>query len=85
MSPPVLAGMYAALGMKEKALELLERDVREGDRLLFWNFQWVAFDTLRDDPRFRSLLKQLNLPVDLKRTVKRRSRQVKSSESVRHE
>ena len=85
LSPPVLAGMYAALGMKEKALELLERDVREGDRLLFWNFQWVAFDTLRDDPRFRSLLKQLNLPVDLKRTVKRRSRRVKTSESVRHE
>lgn len=85
LSPPVLAGMYAALGRKEKALELLERDVREGDRLLFWNFQWVAFDALRDDPRFRSLLKQLNLPVDLKRTVKRRGKQVRTPVSVRRE
>lgn len=59
-----LAQWYALLHEKEKALATLEQDDREGDRTL-WAHQWSeAFDSLRDEPRFRAILERSGLPVD---------------------
>ena len=58
-----LAMIYAALGEKTRALDLLEEDFREGD-LVFWLFyRGVFFDSIREDPRFISLLRQYGLPT----------------------
>ena len=58
---------YATIGNYAKALDLLEADYREGDRLI-WNFyQTPSFDPIRDDPRFVSMLRKANLPTNLKR------------------
>lgn len=55
-------GLYFSLGENQKGFELLERDEREGDHLLWWAF-WVPwFDAIRDDPRFVALLRQRGLP-----------------------
>jgi hypothetical protein len=55
------------LGENEKTLALLEQDNREGERL-FWNlYQEPAFDTVRDDPRFVAILKDMRLPTTLTR------------------
>ena len=62
---------YALLGEKEKALALLERDFREGDKLLWNGYQDLAFDAIRDDPRFIALLRNMNLPTTLTRPVAR--------------
>jgi len=65
---PVWRGaLYAALGEKESALECLERDSQEEGRGSLWfafNYQGLAFDSIRADPRFRTLLETLNLPTD---------------------
>ena len=69
LSPVDWAGLYAVLGNKEKALDLLEEDYRVGDRT-FWNtYQDFRYDTIREDPRFLSLLRSMNLPTTLKRPV----------------
>ncbi len=59
-----LALFHAALGETEMALELLERESREEYGGLWYVYQSVAFDSLRDDPRFHSLLKRQNLPIN---------------------
>jgi tetratricopeptide (TPR) repeat protein len=57
-----IAAIYAGLGEKEKALEWLEKDLEvHNDRLP--NIRWeLQFESLRDDPRFKDLLKRMNLP-----------------------
>jgi len=58
-----VAILFAAMRDKERAFEWLERDYQSGDRFL-WNFyQWREFDSIRDDPRFDSILRKLNLPT----------------------
>jgi adenylate cyclase len=57
-----LAMLYAALGERERALDLLEEDHREGDAVLWLYHRGVYFDPLRDDPRFRALLQKYRLP-----------------------
>jgi adenylate cyclase len=59
-----LATLYGALGEKERALDLLERDFREGDRTLWLYYHGTWFDSIRNDPRFLSLLRQYGLPVE---------------------
>jgi len=66
---PGLAAGYARLGDGEKALELLERDYREGDRVLWNSYQSPAYDSIREDPRFVALLREMNLPTSLRRPV----------------
>lgn len=56
------ADLHAVLGEKEQALELLEHDYREGDKMLWTEYQYPQFDQLRGDPRFAALLKAYNLP-----------------------
>ncbi len=64
VSLPEIAQLYAVLGEKERALEWLERDYQSGDRTLWFSYQSPAFDSLRKDPRFRSMLRRMNLPTD---------------------
>ena len=57
-----IAFVYAELREKDKAFEWLEKDfqVRNGKLgMLRWR---GSFDTLRDDPRFKDLVKRMGLP-----------------------
>jgi tetratricopeptide (TPR) repeat protein len=57
-----LAGVYAGLGDKDKAFEWLEKDVslKHGElSIIKWR---VQFQSLRDDPRYKDLLKRMGLP-----------------------
>jgi adenylate cyclase len=58
-----LAMLHAALGERSRSLDLLEQDAREGDRVLWLWHRGVWFDSIRDDPRFVTLLRQYGLPV----------------------
>ena len=60
--PYYVAGIYAALGDKDKAFAYLERSFAERDCYLGRISVDPMMDPLRDDPRFASLLKKLNLP-----------------------
>jgi adenylate cyclase len=56
-----LAELYAAIGEREKALDHLEREYQAGETCLQMHHRGAAFDSIRDDPRFQSLLKQMRL------------------------
>jgi eukaryotic-like serine/threonine-protein kinase len=56
-----LAAIYAALGDKDKAFAELEQSFAERDCFLGRIAIDPAMDPLRDDPRFKSLLKRMNL------------------------
>lgn len=62
-SGTVLAMLYATIGEKEKALDHLERDAHEGDRVLWLYFRGIFFDSIREDPRFVALLREYGLPT----------------------
>jgi adenylate cyclase len=68
-----LAMLYSALGDRARALDLLEKDYREGDAVLWLYHQAVFFDPIRDDPRFVALLGQYRLPPGALRAVERAS------------
>ena len=57
-----LAIAYTALGEKEEALMLLEKDLAERSSFVSYSAGEPALDDLRDDPRFKALLKRMNLP-----------------------
>ena len=57
-----LAMLYSALGERKKALELLERDYREGDAVLWLYSRGPYFAPLWDEPRFAELLRKYRLP-----------------------
>ncbi|MEE9236006.1 MAG: protein kinase [Candidatus Acidoferrales bacterium] len=60
--PYFIALVHAGLGQTEQALEWLERAYQERDVHLH-SLNWdSAFDALRPEPRFQSLLRRLNLP-----------------------
>ncbi|HTP53981.1 MAG TPA: adenylate/guanylate cyclase domain-containing protein [Thermoplasmata archaeon] len=65
-----LAMLYASLGEREKALDLLEKDDREGDQVLWLFFRGPFFDSIRDDPRFVALLRKYRLPTELPRRLR---------------
>jgi adenylate cyclase len=58
-----LAMLYAALGEKSRALDLLEQDFREGDSVLWLFHRGVFFDSIREEPRFVFLMRQYGLPI----------------------
>jgi len=66
---PMVAGGYAMIGETEKAFELLEKDSREEARVLWASYQDIAFDSIRDDPRFLAMLRELNLPTTISRPL----------------
>jgi hypothetical protein len=53
-----VASLYARLGMKEEALELLERRLR-GSGKRDWIEHDSDYDSLGDDPRFQGMLQKL--------------------------
>lgn len=57
-----LAMLYAALGDRNRALDLLEQDFRQGDAILWLYYRALFFAPLRDEPRFVALLRQYRLP-----------------------
>jgi adenylate cyclase len=59
-----LALLYSALGDRDRALSLLEKEWREGDRVLWLFYSGVWFDPIRADPRFTALLRKYGLPTD---------------------
>ena len=57
-----VAAIYAGLGDKNKAFEWLEKDFQARNGKLV-EVRWqVQFETLRDDPRYKDLLKRMGLP-----------------------
>jgi|HubBroStandDraft_1064217.scaffolds.fasta_scaffold08702_4 adenylate cyclase len=57
------AMLHAALGESGTALDLLEKDYRDGERVFWLYYRAIYFDGLRDDPRFVSLLREYGLPT----------------------
>ncbi|MGI0131436.1 MAG: tetratricopeptide repeat protein [Thermoplasmata archaeon] len=57
-----LAMLYSAIGEKERALTLLEKDLKGGDQVLWLYYRGQCFDPIRNDPRFLSLLRQYGVP-----------------------
>jgi len=60
--------VFALLGQKDQALQILERIVDNPDRtvdlsliILKVDPEW---DSLREDPRFQDLLRRMNLPLE---------------------
>jgi tetratricopeptide (TPR) repeat protein len=57
-----VAGVYAGLGDKDKAFEWLEKDIQTKSGNIS-NVRWaIPFESLRDDPRYKDLLKRMGLP-----------------------
>jgi eukaryotic-like serine/threonine-protein kinase len=57
-----VAAVYAGLGDKDKAFEWLEKDFQNRQGSL-GDVRWrIHFETLRDDPRYKDLLKRMGLP-----------------------
>ena len=61
VSPEELAGLYVAMGDKERALALLERGYAEHDlQLQFLKVDW-RLDSLRSEPRFQNIIRRVGL------------------------
>ena len=56
-----IASVYAGLGEKDKAFEWLEKDFQTKADLTWITWE-IPYETLRDDPRYKDLLKRMNLP-----------------------
>ena len=56
-----VAGVYAGLGDKDKAFEWLEKAFQNKEDLGFTRWR-IHYEPLRDDPRYKDLLKRMNLP-----------------------
>ena len=59
--PTTLSLVSAVLGRADEAFEWLDRAYEERDALLNWVKIGPHYDPLRDDPRFSSLLKRMEL------------------------
>jgi predicted Zn-dependent protease len=62
VSPYLIATIYAGLGDKDKALELLEKARQQRS----WDIAWQIkadprIDNLRSDPRFQALLRRVGV------------------------
>ncbi len=62
VSPYILATVYAALGEKDRAFELLEKAYQEKSLDISWHLKAdLRLDSLRSDPRYQSLLRRIGL------------------------
>jgi len=57
-----LASIYVALGEKDPAMAHLEKAYTKREGGLLWLKVNPAFDGLRSDPRFNTLVKRIGLP-----------------------
>jgi adenylate cyclase len=64
INPAWVAAVYVAVGEPERALAWLEHDREQGSMALCIEYQSRAFDPIRHDPRFRSMVAGLRLPSD---------------------
>jgi DNA-binding winged helix-turn-helix (wHTH) protein/tetratricopeptide (TPR) repeat protein len=62
VSPYIRAYVYAGLGERENALAALEKAFDENAIWLIWLNVDMQFQSLRSEPRFKSLLEKLNFP-----------------------
>jgi tetratricopeptide (TPR) repeat protein len=63
VSPYMIASIYAGLGKKDKAFELLEQAYRDRSPDIAWHLKSdLRLDNLRNDPRFQVLLHRVGLP-----------------------
>jgi serine/threonine-protein kinase len=60
-APLAIAGVYAWRGEKDQAFEWAERAYEQRDTGLAWLKIGSGWRTLREDPRFRALLRKMNL------------------------
>ncbi|HZE73029.1 MAG TPA: hypothetical protein VE135_26255 [Pyrinomonadaceae bacterium] len=58
----VIGAVYIGLNEKDEALNWLERDVAEHSSYATFMAVDPVYDDLRDDPRFKAMLKRLKLP-----------------------
>jgi TolB-like protein/DNA-binding winged helix-turn-helix (wHTH) protein len=58
-----IATVYAYRGEKDKAIEWLERAYQRHSTYLNFIKWYPIFDSLRTDPRFKALLRKMNLPA----------------------
>ncbi len=64
-----IAGIYTGLGNKGQAFEWIEKQFQKRSSQLTAVKTEPVFEHLRSDPRYRDLLRRMNLPVDLQHTV----------------
>ncbi|NOT49278.1 MAG: tetratricopeptide repeat protein [Acidobacteria bacterium] len=57
-----IAAVYVGLGEKDKAFEWLEKDFQSRSGELAFIRWYMQFEPLRDDPRYKDLLKRMGLP-----------------------
>lgn len=61
-APSQLAAIYAGLGEKDQAFELLEQAYEERNPIMAYIRAEPCFDPLRDDPRYEQLVRRMNFP-----------------------
>ncbi|HVG35452.1 MAG TPA: protein kinase [Pyrinomonadaceae bacterium] len=69
VKPYFMAMAHAALGERDDAFELFERAFAERDHWLLLFCTEPKLNTLRSDPRFVKLLRQINNPMALRQTA----------------
>ena len=62
MQPPILPLFIVELGDKEKTFEWLEKAFQVRDSGLPLLRIGPTFEPIRDDPRYKDLIKRMNLP-----------------------
>jgi len=70
ISRDYVAALYAVVGEKEKALDLIEACAKEGESGLWLRFRLSSFDAIRDDPRFVAALRSFHLPEEAIRSAR---------------
>lgn len=61
VSPFFIALIYTGLNQKDQAFEWLEKSYEKREGKICWLKADHTFDSLRSDPRFKALLKKMNL------------------------
>jgi tetratricopeptide (TPR) repeat protein len=61
VGPMFRAVVWTGLGEKDKALGNLEKAYEERESFMAWLKVWPVLDSLRAEPRFQAILKQMNL------------------------
>ena len=63
VSPVNIAQVQFALGEKEAGFESLEKGYLERSAGIVMEYNWPIFDSARDDPRFKEIVRRLNLSL----------------------
>ncbi len=63
VSTRALVCLYAGLGERDLAFELLERAYQDHDSLLFWLCACPTSQPLRSDPRFEEMVRRIGVPI----------------------